>query len=349
MRNWLKIITVAILIPLPISAQKHIEITEYSEKLLLQNPPTTACHAATLVETSKGHIMAAWFGGSYEGAKDVGIYVCNIFPTVESPQKIIKPFVIGNDTLPCWNPVLFKSQSNILYLFFKVGKNPREWKGYMITSQNNGKTWSTHQSLPEGFLGPVKNKPIEVSKGIIICPSSIETINDNQWLSHIELFNELTQQWTKTAITSTQNYQVIQPTLLQLGGDSIQALMRSKHNRIIESWSYDGGKSWELADTLSVLNSNSGIDAVRLNNHFFLLVNNPQVSGKDWFMGRNTLELAISENGKDWKHLLELEHEPKGEFSYPAIIEDSNKKIHIIYTYNRLNFKYIQLSLSNNQ
>lgn len=348
MKKWFKSLALAIFLPMFLSAQKNIGIDEYREQLLFQNPPTKACHAATLAETTKGHIIAAWFGGSYEGAKDVGIYVCNISPTIGLPKKIVDPIILGKDTFPCWNPVLFKSQNGLLYLFFKAGKNPREWKGYMISSRNNGKTWNTPQSLPEGFLGPVKNKPIEITKGIILCPSSIETINDNQWQSHIEVFNESNRQWTKMPIKSSQNYQVIQPTLLQHGGDSIQALMRSKHNRIIESWSNDGGKTWQLADTLSVLNSNSGIDGLSVNSHLFLLVNNPQESGKDWFNGRNTLELAYSKNGKDWKHLLELEHEPVGEFSYPAIIKDSQNRIHIIYTYNRLNFKYIQLSLSNN-
>jgi len=335
----------AFLLPLTIFAQEQLSVSEYKEQLLLKNTPTKACHAATIVETEKGQIMAAWFGGSYEGAKDVVIYCCNIYPNVERPKKIVSPIIDGKDTLPCWNPVLFKSQSGLLYLFYKAGKNPREWKGYMITSRNNGKNWNTPQSLPDGFLGPVKNKPIEISKGIILCPSSTETTTDNQWQSHIEIYDETNNQWTKKIIRSDNNYQVIQPTLLIHGKDSVQALMRSKHNRIIESWSFDGGKMWQPADTLSVLNSNSGIDALTVSNHLFLLVNSPQESGKDWFNGRNTLELSFSHDGRLWFHLLELEHEPNGEFSYPAIIKDSNNRIHILYTYNRFNFKYIQLSL----
>lgn len=324
------------------AAQQPI-VNRYSERLLLDSMPTKACHAATLAEVKPGKIIAAWFGGSYEGAKDVSIYCCTIYPVQGKPKRVALPVVKVKDTLPCWNPVLYKSKSGMLYLFYKVGKNPREWKGYMITSKNEGDSWSKPRALPEGFLGPIKNKPIEVRKGILLCPSSVETIMDNRWMSHVELYNEATLQWRKIPIDSASKFGVIQPTLLSHNADTVQALMRSRQNRVVESWSYDGGNSWQKMDTLSVLNPNSGIDAVRLNRSCFLLVNSPLLSGKDWFNGRNVLELAYSKDGRHWSHLQTLENEPEGEFSYPAIINDSRGVVHIIYTYNRQNFKYAQV------
>lgn len=318
-------------------------IQRYNEKLLFDLMPTKACHAATLVEVKPGKIIAAWFGGSYEGAKDVSIYCSSIYPTQNKPKRVALPLVEGKDTLPCWNPVLYKSSSGMLYLFYKVGKNPREWKGYVITSKNEGDSWSKPSALPEGFLGPIKNKPIEVSKGILLCPSSVETVKDNRWMSHVELYNETSNQWRKIPIDSASKFGVIQPTLLSHKADTVQALMRSRQNRIVESWSYDGGNTWQKMDTLSVLNPNSGIDAVKLNDSCFLLVNSPLLIGKDWFNGRNVLELAYSKDGKHWHHLQTLENEPEGEFSYPAIIRDSRGIVHIIYTYNRHNFKYVQV------
>ena len=47
----------------------------------LDNRPTPECHASTLVETSTG-IVAAWFGGTHEKHKDVGIWISHL---VEGP------------------------------------------------------------------------------------------------------------------------------------------------------------------------------------------------------------------------------------------------------------------------
>src|SRR6187549_3689611 len=86
-----------------------------------------------------------------------------------------------NDSLryPCWNPVLFKPSKGPLMLFYKVGPNPNEWWGMLMTSDDEGKSWSEPRRLGKNsaigdLLGPVKNKPIELADGTIICPSSSE-------------------------------------------------------------------------------------------------------------------------------------------------------------------------------
>ena len=96
-----------------------------------------------------------------------------------------------------------------------------------------------------------------------------------------------------------------------------------------------------------MLNPNSGIDAVTLANENFLLVYNPAESGADWSDGRNKLNLAYSTDGENWEDVLKLEDEPEGEFSYPAIIQDSKGFVHLTYTHNRTKIKYLKLSFKN--
>ncbi|MNY55194.1 hypothetical protein D3C86_1911520 [compost metagenome] len=62
--------------------------------------------------------------------------------------------------------------------------------------------------------------------------------------------------------------------------------------------------------------------------------------GKDWFNGRNVLDVEYSKNGLSWSKLFDLENQKEGEFSYPAIIRTSNKKVHVLYTYNRKFIKH---------
>ena len=141
-----------------------------TQNYIAEIPVTTASHASTLVELDNNTLLAAWFGGKHEGAKDVGIYVSSYKEQKWSaPKELIKPLIKDGDTLPCWNPVLFKSKSENLYLFYKIGKNPREWFGAMLISKDNGTTWSSPKYLPKGILGPIKNKPIEITSGATSC------------------------------------------------------------------------------------------------------------------------------------------------------------------------------------
>jgi len=322
---------------------KAINITN----TFIANPPVTDnSHSATLVELKPNQLMAAWFGGKYEGAKDVGIYFSVYNQKKWSvPQLIIPPLINQKDTLPCWNPVLFKSKSENLYLFYKVGKNPREWFGAMVISKDNGVSWSDPKYLPEGILGPIKNKPIETTPGEILCGSSTESVEGNKWNVHVEKYTEATESWEKIAIENPQDFQIIQPTFLVHSPKKIQMLSRSKHNKLIATWSEDNGHTWKETDSIAVVNSNSGIDAVTLSKKSFLLVNNPLPQGKDWFNGRNVLDVEYSNDGIKWQKLFDLENQTEGEFSYPAIIQSSDGKIHVLYTYNRKYIKHVAFEL----
>ncbi|MEM9368598.1 MAG: sialidase, partial [Planctomycetota bacterium] len=51
--------------------------------------------------------------------------------------------------------------------------------------------------------------------------------------------------------------------------------------------------------------------------------------------------LAVSLNGKDWTPLGVLEQRKGGEFSYPAMIQSRDGKVHITYTYDRERIKHL--------
>src|SRR3989442_11485399 len=48
--------------------------------------PFPECHASTVVET-QGHLAAAWFGGTREGSRDVGIWSSRLKDGVWTPPK----------------------------------------------------------------------------------------------------------------------------------------------------------------------------------------------------------------------------------------------------------------------
>src|SRR4051794_4895040 len=253
-----------------------------------------SCHASTIVQLANGKLMAAWFGGAYEGSPDVCIWT-----SVQSDRGWTQPVKTADGVqqdgkqFACWNPVLFKAKDGALYLHYKVGPNPREWWAMYKASADDGNTWSAARPLPTGFLGPIKNKPLQLADGNILYPSSVESKDEQHWTIHMEQSDEMVKHWQKIDI-DCDTFQAIQPTILSHPDHKLQLLARSKQNVIVQSWSTNNGRTWARLSKTNLPNPNSGIDAVTVNDRYQLLVYNPLNSGKDWWQGRSVLKLAIS-------------------------------------------------------
>jgi predicted neuraminidase len=314
----------------------------------LEGRPTPECHASTLVETPSG-ILAAWFGGTHERNKDVGIWISHLEEDGwSSPVEVANG--IQDETLryPCWNPVLFQPREGPLMLYYKVGPNPREWWGEVLSSEDHGRSWSDSRKLGTSrlghLIGPVKNKPIQLSDGSILCPSSTERIEEGEtfWQVHFELSRDLGQSWEVIGpINDGVEFDAIQPSILTYGDGRMQILCRTIQDVISESWSTDGGKSWSAMKATELPNPSAGTDAVTLKDGRQLLVYNHSVRGRK-APGRGLLNVAISRDGISWKPVLTLEKQ-KGEFSYPAVIQTSDGLVHITYTYHRKSIKHVIL------
>lgn len=327
------------------SAQSIAALLDKRVMIVADSPPFEACHASTITSIGKGRLMAAWFAGKHEGSKDVGIWIA-----VNENEKWSKPKEIANgvinDTLryPCWNPVLFRTKAGKLFLFYKVGPNPREWWGMMITSGNNGKSWSKPERLPEGMLGPIKNKPVQLQNGDILYPSSTESPDEKEWHIHLEKSDKNGQNWSRIPINN-DTFSVIQPSILQYPHDSLQLISRSRHNYLVECWSKDNGATWGPLQLTTLPNPNAGTDAITLKNGIKVLVYNPLFKGQEWWEGRSRLLVAVSEDGINWKDIFSLENNSKGEFSYPAIIQTEDEEVHITYTADRKNIRHVALRI----
>jgi predicted neuraminidase len=320
---------------IPFRGEKCIVKTEF-----IWQPGDVAfpsCHASTIIQTENG-LLAAWFGGTAEKNPDVGIWISH-----KLNGKWTKPVEVANGIqhkskrYPCWNPVLYNSGNEIL-LFYKVGPSPSAWWGELITSSDNGNIWSRPCRLPEDIYGPVKNKPVLLSNGELLCPSSTEY---DGWRVHMEMTADFGITWERTQFLNNKEIRAIQPTLLFHKGGSIQMLCRSTANAILSSSSSDNGRSWSELTPTTLPNPNSGIDAVTLRDGRQLVVYNHLIKG------RNMLNVAVSDDGQDWKAAALLENDIKEtEFSYPAVIQTDDGLVHITYTWNRKLIKHVVLDPS---
>jgi alpha-L-fucosidase len=325
----------------PALAQKTWVIAK--QELLFKAPPFKQCHASTLVEVAKGKFLVACFGGTQESKPDVSIWLSTLDNQgATMPQRVADGVVSDTLRYPAWNPVLFKPRGGDLLLFYKVGPNPREWWGLVKSSADGGRTWSAARRLPAGILGPIKNKPVQLANGTILAPSSVEE-KSGRWRAHLEKSTDLGRTWQFIPVDTASALDVIQPSILTYKDGRLQVLCRSKQGRIAQSWSTNNGDTWGPLSQTTLLNPNSGTDAVTLRNGSQLLVYNPALPGKDWADGRGKLRVAESIDGVTWHDVAVLENGTTEEYSYPAIIEGQNGQVHITYTYNRQNIKHVVL------
>jgi predicted neuraminidase len=181
---------------------------------IFSSAPFHSCHASTIVETHAG-LVAGWFGGTTEGHQDVEIWISpwRANKGWSIPSEVVNGFQSDGRRYPCWNPVLFQYPRGKLVLFYKVGPSPREGWGLMATSADGGKSWTEPSPLPNGVIGPVKNKPVLLPDGVLLCGSSTET--GGRWQVHIEMTSDECRTWSATAsLNDPHHLAVIQPTIL---------------------------------------------------------------------------------------------------------------------------------------
>jgi predicted neuraminidase len=309
-----------------------------SEGFVFNEAPHKECHASTILETSRG-LVAAWFGGTEEKDKDVEIWSAYHDGGGWSKPRSWGDGVQHRDLrYPCWNPVLYQEPGDgVVQLFFKVGPNPQEWWGEVMLSHDRGRSFKEPVRLPEGIDGPVRSKPLLLPDGALLCPSSTEHGDD--WRFHFEKLKG--GEWSRFE-PDDQAFQVIQPTLLTHPDSRIQALYRSKNGVILSNESKDGGETWSPLEKSGLPNNNSGIEALTLRDgRHLLLYNHLGPARVEGWGKRHALHLAISDDGKSWKAAAVVEKAKEGEFSYPAMIQAADGRVHMTYTWNRKRIRHV--------
>ena len=325
-----------------VSAGAAMNEAVLKSEFIYETPPTPACHASTIVETPSG-LVAAWFGGPYERHPKVGIWLArHVGGRWSRPVEVANGVQPDGSRYATWNPVLFQPTGGPLMLFYKVGPNPEKWWGMLMTSNDAGKTWSASRRLPDGILGPIKNKPLRLPSGGLLCPSSTE---EGGWRVHFERTDDLGKTWRRIVPVNTEGIGAIQPAILRHSASQLQAIGRTRQDRVFTVESTDGGTSWGAMSLLDLPNPNSGVDALTLVDGRHLLVYNHagHTKGK-WDAGREVLNVAVSIDGRAWQAALVLERDPGQEFSYPAVIQTADGLVHITYTWKRQRIRHVVLN-----
>ena len=154
-KTWRQFVCASLLLPLfftgCVTARHQNPIVK--SEFIFNTAPFPSCHASTIAETKSG-LIAAWFGGGDEGKPDVTIWTArHDGQTWSAPVEVATGVQADGKRFPCWNPVLFQAEKELL-LFYKVGPKPSNWWGKIIRSADAGKSWSKPERLPENVAGP---------------------------------------------------------------------------------------------------------------------------------------------------------------------------------------------------
>lgn len=362
-----------------------------TDEFLYDETSFPECHGSTIAELPDGTLVASFFGGTKERNPDCCIWVCRKPKGADSwtaPEiaadgvfalddpYLDKAGLTGIDSLTtpatagpvgphfkgdianarrkaCWNPVLFHVPgTDELLLFFKIGSKVGDWTGWLTRSTDGGVTWSEREPLPDGILGPIKNKPVYVN-GRLLCPSSRE---GKGWRAVMEYTDDMGKTWHSTGFLPSdsaymtrvldrlQPIYAIQPSVLVHPDGRLQILCRTRNSYLATSWSDDNGTTWSNVTLCDVANNNSGTDAVTLRDGRHLLVYNDFATIPGTPKGpRTPLNVAVSDDGLDWHRFLTLEDSPVSQYSYPSIIEGADGTVHIVYTWRRQRIKHVAI------
>ena len=223
-------------------------------------------------------------------------------------------------------------------LFYKVGPSPQRWWGMVRTSRDSGRTWTDARRCRTASLVRSRTSPCCSQTERSCLRSSTESPSVRaRGASTSSARRDAGLTWTAafpSASADGSQIDAIQPSILVHPGGRLQALGRTRSQRVFETWSGDGGRTWAPMSLTSLPNPNSGIDAVTLRDGRHLIVYNHTTQG------RSPLNMSVSRDGKTWDAALVLESEP-GEYSYPAVIQSADGHVHITYTWKRQRIKHV--------
>lgn len=313
---------------------------------------TPSVHVASLCEISGGRLLATWYGGTREGARDVNIYTAALGrgeTNWSAPRAVVTRNTaqreLGRYVKKVGNALLFSDggeRVNLLYVSIAFGG----WSGSALnlkTSADGGQTWNPSQRL---HLSPffniselVKNQPAALDDGGWAVPIYHEfagKFSELLWLSAPA--GPLS--YRKTRVNG--GVKGFQPALVPLNARRALLLARdySDARELWASRSEDGGAAWSTLARTGLPNPRSGLDAIRLRDGRVLLAFNDARDDRD------NLRLAVSADaGATWQRANPLlEEEADQEFSYPFLLQSSDGLIHLVYTWKRKGIRHVSFN-----
>jgi predicted neuraminidase len=175
--------------------------------------------------------------------------------------------------------------------------------------------------------------PLLLDDGRWLIPSS-QPISKDEHHSYLLITDDGLRSWKKLGPILREDGQSksTEPSLVQTQDKIVHIFMRNRQKedatrRVLHAQFDPRTDELFVAKPTDVANPDSGVDALALPDGRLVMAANPQTKG------RSPLSLLVStDGGNRWKEVLLLE-KGQGDFSQPALLLDSNKKLHVLYSF----------------
>ncbi|MDQ7001267.1 MAG: sialidase family protein, partial [Ghiorsea sp.] len=273
----------------PIVWQPIIEVQQttpiYSEQLI-PNAGQGSTHSVSTTLLPSGDLIAFWFGGSREGAKDVRIFQSYFRQSTQSwttPKAMLDVATmaasVGRYIAKLGNPLVFMDKQQRLWLYV-VSVSYGGWAGSSLNlmfSDDLGKSWSAPKKL-------ITSPFINIST---LVRNTMYGLEDGSML--LPVYHEFAAQFPELLRISTEgevmgkvrmhgNGGGIQPSLVQGEGRDVYAYMRSGSHtqdwKVIRLQSQDEGQTWSDFKLTELPNPNSAQIVEKVDKHLWIWIGN---------------------------------------------------------------------------
>lgn len=311
-------------------------------------------HAASITLIGDDFLDAVWFGGSREGARDVGIFYNRYDLKNQAwgePRLILSrekaEELSGIFIKKLGNPVIYRSDLGVTHLFV-VTASLGGWATsrilhFQLDEDNQVKFLQTLMLSPFANMSYlVRNAPITLQDGSFYLPIYHELANKFNVLLHFDVQGNLI---SRLRMDKDNGY--LQPSLAAISNTECVLVSRNQRrnadnpdNLLSVQYCADAGRTWGERQLTNIHNYDNSLNVVQLFDNILLIHNQSKDNLERYYLSVSKL------NGDKVRVIARLDQADDGlEVSYPSTLVIGDQ-VHVVYTYQRRFIRHLVFNLA---